>query len=284
MKIRFIINPISGTGTQASISKSIDKYLKNRNYDIVYTKKAGDGYLLSLKSIKEKVNIVIAVGGDGTVNECAKALINTETALGVIPCGSGNGFAYHIGMNKQINKAIQQLNKCTIRSIDTAEINTIPFVNVAGIGFDAHVANIFSSLEKRGFIEYIKIIFKELTYKPKEYIIKDKIKEIKVKAFFIAFANASQYGNDINISPLSIINDHKIEIVIVKEFAKWKIPIFLYHLYLGNIHKTKYIEIIKTKKIQIICNEQLIHADGEPNKVKNPINIEIKPNNLKIFC
>ena len=104
MKIRFIINPISGTGKQKGIEKLIEKNI-SFSYDVVYTRNAGHATLLSKEAINEKINVVIAVGGDGTLNECAKALVNSNTALGIIPSGSGNGFAYHIGMKKKIADA-----------------------------------------------------------------------------------------------------------------------------------------------------------------------------------
>ena len=134
MKIRFIINPISGTGKQKGIEKLITKMLVNLDYDIVYTNESGNATKLSQKAIKDRIDIVVAVGGDGTVNECAKALIGTDTALGVVPCGSGNGFAYHIGMKKEVEQAVKQLNTCDIKMIDSCSANGIPFVNVSGIG------------------------------------------------------------------------------------------------------------------------------------------------------
>ena len=110
MKIRFIINPISGTGKQKGKEAVIKKHLAF-SYDIVYTQKSGDATMLSQKAIKDRIDIVVAVGGDGTVNECAKALIGTNTALGVVPCGSGHGFAYHIGMEKEVKNAIWKYSR-----------------------------------------------------------------------------------------------------------------------------------------------------------------------------
>ena len=144
MKIRFIINPISGTGKQRGIEQCIAKHLEN--YEIFYTKKAGDASRLSKEAVNDNIAAVIAVGGDGTVNECLIGLVNTKTALGVIPCGSGNGFAYHIGMKRKIEQAIIQLKDTRIEQIDSCSANGAPFVNVSGIGFDAHIANLFSGL------------------------------------------------------------------------------------------------------------------------------------------
>jgi len=141
LKIRFIINPISGTGKQKRIEEFITKHLEN--FEIIHTQKAGDATRISREAANENIDTVIAVGGDGTVNECLKGLVNTNTALGVIPCGSGNGFAYHIGMERTIEKAVIQLKNTRIEIIDSCTANGVPFVNVSGIGFDAHIANLF---------------------------------------------------------------------------------------------------------------------------------------------
>ena len=170
MKIKFIINPVSGTGKQKGIEQSIDSHFDD--YDIVHTQKSGDATILSKAAIEQKYDAVIAVGGDGTVNECAKALIGSKTALGVIPCGSGNGFAFNNGMNPIIEKAIVQLKNASIKTIDSCTANDLPFVNVSGIGFDAHIAHLFANLTNRGFSNYIKLIYKEIQYQARNYTIK----------------------------------------------------------------------------------------------------------------
>ena len=281
MKIRFIINPISGTGKQKGIEKYITKYLKD--FEIIHTKKTGDATRISKKAVNENIDAVIAVGGDGTVNECLKGLVNTNTALGVIPCGSGNGFAYHIGMDHNIEKAIKQLNNSRTETIDSCTANGIPFVNVSGIGFDSHIANLFLNLKKRGFFSYAKLILKELSYNAKEYTICYNKNERKVKAYLINFANASQYGNNAKISPMADFKDGLIDFVIVKDFPKWKIPIIVYMLLTGKIHLSKHVEIIQCDKMTIRTENTLIHLDGEPYKSSNPVEVNLIPKSLKIL-
>ena len=281
MKIRFIINPISGTGKQKGIEKFMFKYLEN--FEIIYTQKAGDATRISKEAANENIDAVIAVGGDGTVNECLNGLVNTNTALGVIPCGSGNGFAYHIGMERNIEKAVKQLKNTRIEVIDSCTANGFPFVNVSGIGFDSHIANLFLTLTERGFINYIKLVLRELSYKAKEYTINYNNIERKVKAYIIAFANASQYGNDTKISPMANFQDGLLDFVILKEFPKWKIPFFLLKLAAGKAHLSKYVEIIQSKKMTISAENTLIHIDGEPFKANNPIEVNILPKSLKIL-
>ena len=281
MKIRFIINPISGTGKQKGIEEYITKHLEN--FEIIYTKKVGDATRISKEAANENIDAVIAVGGDGTVNECLKGLVNTNTALGVIPCGSGNGFAYHIGMERTIEKAVKQLKNIRIEVIDSCTANGVPFVNVSGIGFDAHIANLFLTLTERGFINYVKLVLRELRYKAKEYTISYNNIERKVTTYMIAFANASQYGNDAKISPMADFQDGLIDFVILKEFPKWKIPFFLLKLATGKAHLSKHVEIIQCNKMTITGEDTLLHLDGEPFKASNPIKIALLPKSLKIL-
>ena len=281
MKIRFIINPISGTGKQKGIEKFITKHLENS--EIIHTQKAGDATRISREAANENIDAIIAVGGDGTVNECLKGLVNTNTALGVIPCGSGNGFAYHIGMKRSVEEAIKQLKNAKIETIDSCSANSNPFVNVAGIGFDAHVSQLFAKLKKRGFFNYVKLIVKELNYKAQEYNITYDGIERKVSAYMISFANSSQYGNDVKISPMADIQDGLLDFVIVKKFPKWKMPFFLLQIATGKVHLSKHVEIIQAKKMEITTNNTLLHLDGEPYKASNPVIINLLENSLKIL-
>jgi len=281
MKIRFIINPISGTGKQKGIEEHITKHLDN--FEIILTRKSGDAIRISKEAANENIDAVIAVGGDGTVNECLKGLVNTNTALGVIPCGSGNGFAYHIGMDRTIEKAVKQLKNTQIKHIDTCTANGVPFVNVAGIGFDAHISNLFTTLKIRGLINYLKIILKELNYKPQDYTIKYNDIERKVTAYMISCFNASQYGNDAIIAPMADIQDGLIDFVIVKDFPKWKIPLCLLKVITKKVHLSKYVEIIQCNKMTITGEDSLLHLDGEPFSTSNPIEVAILPKSLKIL-
>jgi diacylglycerol kinase (ATP) len=281
MKIRFIINPIAGTGKQKGIKDTIAKHLDN--YDIVYTQKGGDATRLSSEAVRDDIDAVIAVGGDGTINECLIRLVNTKTALGVIPCGSGNGFAYHIGMYRTVEKAIVQLKNAKIETIDSCTANGAPFVNVSGIGFDAHISNLFAGLKERGFINYVKLILKELSYKPQEYTLQYEGIKRKIKAYMISFANASQYGNNARISPMADLQDGLLDFVIIKAFPKWQIPFFLLKVARGKTHFSKYVEIIQSKHMKISANNTLLHLDGEPYKAKNPVEIQLLPKSLKIL-
>lgn len=281
MKIRFIINPTAGRKDHHNIDEYIKKYISN--YEVFYTKKAGDIKKISQNAVEENINAVVIVGGDGSVNESLTSLTNTNTALGIIPSGSGNGFAYHIGMNKNIKKAIKQIQLCDIQEIDTCLINNISFINIAGIGFDAHIANLFLKEKKRGLLKYLKLIIKQLNYKAKKYTLVYNNIEKKIEAFLISFANASQYGNNAKICPQANIEDGFLNMVIIHKFPKWKIPILITKLFLGKINTFKYVETIKLKNIKINTKETLIHTDGEPHNISSPINVTTKNKSIKIL-
>jgi len=281
MKIRFIINPVAGKKNY----KYIDKYIKKHisNCEIYYTKKTGDIKIISNNAVKEKINIVVVVGGDGSVNESLSSLKNTNTALAIVPTGSGNGIAYHIGMKKNIKKAIKQLKKYNVTQIDTCLINSKSFINIAGVGFDAHIANLFLNQKNRGFFKYVKLIFQQLNYKAKSYYLKYNNEEKKIEAFLISFANASQYGNNVKISPMADIKDGLFEMVIVHKFPKWKIPILIVKLFLGKINTFKHVETLKLNNVEINSDETLIHTDGEPHIINKPINVKILTKSIKII-
>lgn len=282
MKIVFIINPIAGgKKTKTKIINLINKNFIN--HQILYTKKRGDAILLTKQSIKKKRDMIVAVGGDGTVNECAQALVNTEIPLGIIPCGSGNGFAYYFGIKKDPEISIQQLINGKKRKIDTGRINNQVFVNVSGIGFDAHIANLFSKSKRRGLYNYIKLILAELSYPVKKFDITYANNSKRVNAFMIAFANTSQYGNNIYISPNAKVDDGLINVMIIKEFPKWNMLLFFLKLLQGKIHSSKYVEEIKTDQILINGNINLIHLDGEPRNIKLPITIKVSRKDLNIL-
>ena len=158
-----------------------------------------------------------------------------------------------------------------------------PFVNVSGIGFDAHIASLFQNLKKGGFWNYIKLIYKEINYKAKEYTLNYDGKSRKVKAVLISFANASQYGNNFRISPRSELDDGLIDFVIVQEMPKRMILQFLIKMENGKIENSKFVEIIQAKEMEIFSDDKIIHLDGEPKKINESVLVKNNPKTLKIL-
>ncbi|NGX43954.1 MAG: Diacylglycerol kinase [Candidatus Anoxychlamydiales bacterium] len=276
-KIRFIVNPIAGTKNKNFILKIIHKYLDKKKYDyeICYTKAKKHATELSLDAAHLKYAAVIAIGGDGTVNEVAKGLIGSKTKMGIIPTGSGNGLARHLYISKNPIKAVNIINNFRFTKMDTIKINDDVFVSVAGIGFDAHIAAKFSKVKKRGFFSYANLVLKEyFSFKPKTFeMIVDGKKETK-KALLISFANGSQYGNNIQIAPNARIDDGSFEVVILKNPSFFDRFSTLLRLRYGTIDKSKYFESFKCRSLKIDQKNLVAHIDGEPRVFKDGIVIE----------
>ena len=284
--IHFIINPISGTGKQKNILHKIEQVIDTEIFDfkIHYTERKNHATQIAQELSKSGPNIIVAVGGDGTVNECALPIIGSETALSVIPRGSGNGFACHLKIDKDVINCIKNLNNSSISKVDSCTANGKPFVNVSGIGFDAHIAHLFSKMSVRGFTSYVRLVLKEcILYPSKNYTIKFDNQERKVNAFLISWANSSQFGNNAVISPESEIDDGYFEICIVKKLPRIFIPILLFRLFNNSIQHSKYVEIIKCKEAQVLCDDGKSHLDGETYDLGNNIMIKNNPLSLKIF-
>jgi len=275
-KILFIINPISGVRKKNSIPDLIKKHLNSSVFDhqIEYTRYRNHAHEITLHQ-KNNYDAIIAVGGDGSVNEVASALVNSNCALGVIPCGSGNGFARHAEIPLKISNAIQRINQFLIQKIDTGTINNHFFVGTCGMGFDAHIAMAFDTYHKRGFLSYIRLVIRELKkYQSPVFIVDTGKEKVERKALFCSGANASQFGNGFTISPKSNLSDGKIELVFIEPVSKIKYLLLAARFFLKSIHQSKKFHVINfTDQIKISTKNNTeipFHADGEPiGKAKN---------------
>ncbi len=286
-KILFIINPKSGIGKYKLLASYIEKALDKDlfDYDILYTKYAGHGTELAQEAVRKSYNIVVVSGGDGTINEIAKALVGSETLLGIIPVGSGNGLAHHLKIPINPIQAIEIINKTKSITIDTANVNNNLFVSIAGVGFDALVAKKFTKVKRRGFLSYFKIIAKEYPkYKPLNYVINIDGKQFARKALFISFANSDQFGYNTTIAPKAKIDDGMIDVCIVKKIPIIELPFLAHLLYWKQIDKSKFIETIKGKKIIIEQEKKsTVNIDGEAVKLEKDLVVKINPLSLKII-
>jgi len=286
-KIRFIINPASGNKNKAGIEHIINKLLdiNKFSYDIKYTTHRFHATEIARDAVKDGFYMVVAIGGDGTVNEISKALINSEVLFAIIPIGSGNGLARFLNIPLKIESAIKTINTCKCFKMDTIQINDEYFVNMAGVGFDAHIAHLFANYGKRGLKSYIRLIIKEFsTYKNKTYQLIIDNKPITVNAFLISFANSSQFGNNAHIAPLAEINDGLVDICILKKFAWWKSMFIAIHMFSKTLVKSKYYQVIKAKEIEITMPENLqMHIDGDPIIFNSIAKIKINPESLNII-
>lgn len=285
-KICFIVNPISGVGRQKVIEKLIDRYLDKTlfNYELIYTTKPKHATELAIQAANMSFDIVVAVGGDGSVNEVAKGLLNTRTAMAIIPTGSGNGLARHLKISLNLKKAMNIINQANETFIDTIQFNDDIAVNIAGLGFDAHIGWEFAKFGKRGLLSYIKVIIRELlTYKAQPFQLLIDGKVVEKTAYFISIANGSQWGNNATIAPLANISDGIMDVTIVKKFSFIKGFEIAYRLFTKTINTCNVVEIIKTKEIVIKQDSAIAHVDGEPIMVGNSISIKINPLSLKVI-
>ena len=218
--VRFIINPTSGTKSRVNVAERIEQLLDHSKFkhEVVFTEYAGHAPALAKEAAKNGCEIVVAVGGDGTVIEVARGLLYTETALAILPKGSGNGLARHLKIPMGLDNAIQTLNKGHVSTIDSGTINDHPFFTAAGIGFDAYISSVFAGNKKRGLQTYVELIMKEvLNYKHMLINASINNKTFEADCYVMAFANAAQYGNNAYIAPLADIQDGLLDVCLVRK-------------------------------------------------------------------
>lgn len=286
-KAVFIINLISGTSDKAAIPGLIDQYLDKTQfeYEIAVTQYAGHASEIAAKAKDGGVDVVVAIGGDGTVNEVARAIVHSSTALGIIPCGSGNGLARHLLLPLNVRKAIEVINRCEIRQLDYGIINDYPFFCTCGMGFDAFVSMKFAEAGKRGPITYVENVLREgLKYKPETYTIEDDNGTLQYKAFLISCANASQYGNNAYIAPQASMSDGLMDVIIMEPFDVFEAPQISIEMFSKTLDKNSKIKTFRTRHLHIRRDKPgVIHYDGDPVMTGADIDVELKPKGINII-
>ena len=281
------MNPISGTSDKKDIPYLIEELLDKEQFDysIRETEYAGHAYEIAKESKEQGIDIVVAVGGDGTVNEVGRALVHSNTALGIIPTGSGNGLARHLLIPMKIKGAIQVLNDCEITDLDYGIINEHPFFCTCGVGFDAFISEKFAEAGKRGPITYLENILKEgLKYKPETYEIEAENGTIKKKAFLISCANASQYGNNAYIAPQASMSDGMIDVIIMEPFDALEASQISIEMFNKTLDKNNKIKTFRSKEIKIYRKAPgVIHYDGDPIDTGKEIVVTLKEKGIKIL-
>jgi YegS/Rv2252/BmrU family lipid kinase len=285
-KIVFIINPISGTASKKSMPALIDKYIDKNRFDveIKFTEYAGHASVLAKEAREAGIDVVVAVGGDGTINEVARTLTKSKTALGIIPCGSGNGLARHLMLPLNTKGALEVINNCEIHDLDYGIINGHPFFCTCGMGFDAFISAKFAEAGKRGPITYAENVLKEgLTYKPETYTLTLDDAEISYNAFLVSCANASQYGNDAYIAPQASMKDGLIDVVIIEPFDLIEAPSISLEMFNKTLDKNSKIKYFKTRKLHIHREHPgVIHYDGDPIEAPADLDIELVHQGIRI--
>ena len=287
-RLVFIVNPNSGTKLQANLTQHIDRHLNHRKfiYSIWHTERPGHATELAARAVEEGFEIVVAVGGDGSINEVAAGLLHTDTALGIIPAGSGNGLSMHLGYGRDIASAIKKLNTARIHEMDCGMVNGRPFVNVAGIGFDGLVSNLMQGQTKRGLIPYfIKSIQAGLDYTPKSCVLVADGREIKENCFAVSVANGPMFGYNVSIAPDARMDDGLFSVVILKQAPRWQYFMAVKSALTGKIFEENFVEHFTTSSLKIYSEgENYIHLDGEGVKHNGVLEFEMLPKALKMLA
>lgn len=292
-RILFIVNPISGNGKKGDIEQLIEENLDHERfeYNVAYTEYGGHAAELTKKAVEESYDIVAAVGGDGTVNEVARSLVHSNTALAILPSGSGNGLARHLQIPMNLSRAINIINKDCMHVLDYGRINDKPFFCTCGVGFDAFLAQKFAEAGKRGLKTYLeKAITDGLWYKPEEYEVTYTDEEgqehkFRQKAFLITCANATQFGNNAMIAPHASMKDGLLDVIMVKPFHNIEAPIVGFQLFSGKFTNSSYVKHyfkasrIKVKRFQ----EGPVHFDGDPFVAGDIVEVELMPHDFRVM-
>ncbi len=244
-----------------------------------------DAGQIASQGIKEGFEIIVAVGGDGTINRIAEVLKGTDTALGIIPMGSGNGLARHLGIPMDPRQAIRRLNQAEFRNMDLLEVSGYLACNMAGMGFDARIGQRFATASHRGFIQYIKITLKELfSYHAETYTITLDGKDHREVAFLISIANGSQWGNNAKIAPQAEPDDGEGLICIFKPFKWYQVPLLAFRLFSGTMDKSGLMRYLSFESALIKrSNAAPIHVDGEPEQAGKELVLKMHPGSLRLW-
>jgi diacylglycerol kinase (ATP) len=286
-KIRFIINPVSGPNRSEDKEQIIKDHLDHNQYEYecTYTERKGHATELAEDAVSSAYDIVVACGGDGTVNEVAKGLIGSNTVLGIIPGGSGNGFAMYIGMGRSTVRAIKKLNNTQMKTIDTCYVNDIFFINLAGIGFDALIAYKAENEKRRGFQMYLNLVSKEMVrFKAEDFRVIYDGETIEGPFTTIAIANAPMYGYNFTVAPLADLSDGLFDIVFIKEASILRTLGVSWRMLNKTLDKSPLVEVRKAKEVTVISKKPYyFHVDGESMRFTDTLQFRMDPLSLKVL-
>lgn len=286
-KVFFIVNKYSGTGFSPDLEKTVVTTCHERQTrcEVHYTQGRGHATSLAQQAIADGFDKIVAVGGDGTVNEVAKAMVNSPAAMGIIPKGSGNGLARHLGIPLPFDQALNSLFSNKTVAIDTFRINGKLSLNVSGIGFDGHIAELFGTVKQRGFQGYTKLVLSEFKrFEEFNADIRADSRTFSKPAFVIAIANSSQYGNNARIAPGASVCDQLLDITVLRKFPFYRLD-YIYSLFAGTIHRSAYCEALQVRDAVITVPQLLpYHVDGEFVGTADRFTVELAPASLNMLA
>lgn len=287
--ITLIINPKSGTTSKKGIDKWVPRHLSRLGFDVAvaYTTGPGHATVLAREAAARGEFAVLACGGDGTVNEVGAGLINTSTALGILPAGSGNGLARHIGIPCDVRRSLDVIAEDNVIAADFATVNGRPFFCTFGLGFDAAVSHRFATRGRRGLNSYIASAIDEfIQYNPDSYeIVTADGEVITDKAFLVTVCNASQYGNNAFIAPAASIQDGLLDVTIVHDGTIIEKAWSGVEMLTGAIGNHGKIRTFRSSGLTIRrSNGTVGHIDGEPVDIPGRVDITCHPGAIRILA
>lgn len=288
-EILFILNPISGVhkNLRRKIRSEIVKQLRKKKIsgEIKYSKYSGHASVLAKEAVLDGYKYVVVSGGDGSINEVAKELINTDVALGIIPSGSGNGLAHSLGIPFDVKSALTMIQKKNTKIMDTLNVNRRVVVSIAGIGFDANVAHSYSLTSQRGFLAYFKSMISEyLSFKPEKIKILYENHNLEAEIFSIVFANSNQFGYKFKIAPHASCFDALMDVTTIKPFPIVAAPFSSVRVFLGHADKSVFIDSFQCNEITVIReNPGIVNIDGDCVEMGQEINVKVVEKSLKVM-
>ena len=283
-RIAFIVNPISGGKDKKDVLAAIGRYLDltDCSYEVLPTRRAGEGTLLAREV---EADVVVAVGGDGTVSEVARGLLGSRKILGILPCGSGDGLALHLGISRNPAQAVKTLNTGQVARIDAGRLDGRPFFCTAGVGLDAAVSLDFARSSRRGLNTYITTAWEDWKHRvPEQYVVETDSEAWAGEALFITVGNANQWGNEARIAPRASLCDGLLDVTVVQPFPVWEIPDLAARLMVGKADTSHHVRIFRSAHVHIHRERPgAAHADGDPFETGVDLNLSVSKGELQVI-
>lgn len=290
MHILLVVNPKSGSANVSTLEELVKKYAGRFQFvpEIYLTKGKHDQEEIKQLIKTFSPQMIIAVGGDGTINMLAPLLLKTKLALGIIPAGSANGLAYNLDIPNNAEKALKRILEGQERQIDCIQINERYCLHLSDIGINARIVKRFEEEQSKGLRGYAKHLLKELFSKNEAFLFRIKTKEginKKRKAEMVVIANAQAYGTGARINPQGKIDDGLFEVIVIKPYPWWSVVRFVYNIFAGRLHTMKYVKVYRSCETELLLKTpQIIQIDGEIVNDTLKINLKLLPGAIRIVC